>query len=163
MSLRRLQHVFNTSLLLPRRVGDVWQRRLEVVLEDEKLLHWRRNVLKTCLEDVLKTCLKDALKACLEDILKTLWRQTKYLLGISVSNKSKCISNNLYLTNLHLTIIRRLQNALRRTHHFNICLILELKQHLCSRIKISDDVWCCEISWIKIRHCKKGEAIKTNF
>ena len=60
---------------------------LEDVLEDEKLLHWRR------LQDVLKTCLEDVLKTCLEDVLKTLWRQAKYLLGISVSNKSKCVSN----------------------------------------------------------------------
>ena len=55
------------------------------------------DVLKTCLEDVLKTCLEDALKTCLEDVLKILWRQTKYLLGISVclsgDNKSKCVSN----------------------------------------------------------------------
>ena len=29
----------------------------------------------------------------LEDVLKTLWRQTKYVLGISVSNKSKYVSN----------------------------------------------------------------------
>ena len=31
--------------------------------------------------------------AGLEDVLKTLWRQAKYLLGISVSNKSKCVPN----------------------------------------------------------------------
>ena len=49
------------------------------------------DVLKTCLDDVLKTCLDDVLKTYLEDVLKTLWRQTN--LGISVSNKSKCISN----------------------------------------------------------------------
>ena len=51
------------------------------------------DVLKTCLGDVLKTCLEDVLKTCLEDVLKTLWRQAKYLLGISVSNKSKCVSS----------------------------------------------------------------------
>ena len=37
--------------------------------------------------------LEDVLKTCLEDVLKTLWRQAKYLLGISVSNKSKRVSN----------------------------------------------------------------------
>ena len=79
-SWRRLQHVFSVTILrLPRRLEDV--------LEDEKLLRWRR------LEDVLKTCLEDVLKTCLEDVLKTLWRQAKYLLGISVSNKSKCVPN----------------------------------------------------------------------
>ena len=31
------------------------------------------------------------------------------------------------------------------------------------RIKISDDCWCCEISWIQIRHCRTGEVIKTKF
>ena len=80
MSSGRLQHVFSITILrLPRHLEDV--------LKDEKLLRWRR------LEDVLKTCLEDVLKTCLEDVLKTLWRQAKYLLGISVSNKSKCVSN----------------------------------------------------------------------
>ena len=40
----------------------------------------------------MKTCLEDVLKTCLEDVLKILWRQAKYLLGISVSNKSKFVS-----------------------------------------------------------------------
>ena len=51
-------------------------------------------------QDVLKTAWKtkncyaeDVLKTCLEDVLKALWRQAKYLLGISVFNKSKCVSN----------------------------------------------------------------------
>ena len=65
---------------------------LKTCLEDV-LKKCLEDVLKTCLEDVLKTCLEDVLKACLEDVLKTLWRQAKYLLGISVSNKSKCVSN----------------------------------------------------------------------
>ena len=96
MSSRRLQHLFSVTILrLPRRLEDV--------LEDEKLLRWRRleDVLKTCLEDVLKTCLEDVLKTCLEDVLKTYpedvfktsWRQAKCLLMISASNKSKCVSN----------------------------------------------------------------------
>ena len=87
---------------LSRRLEDFlktfWRhpaRPLEDVLEDEKLLRWRylEDVLKTCLEDVLKTCLEDVLKTCLEDVLKTLKRQAKYLLEISVSNKSKCVFN----------------------------------------------------------------------
>ena len=45
------------------------------------------------LEDVLKTCLQDVWKAYLEDVLKTRWKETKYLLGTFVSNKSKCVSN----------------------------------------------------------------------
>ena len=51
------------------------------------------DVLKTCLEDVLNTCLEYVLKTCPEDVVKILWRQANYLLGISVSNKSKCLSN----------------------------------------------------------------------
>ena len=95
MSWRRLQHVFNVTILfLPRRLQDV--------LEDEKLLRSRglEDVLKTCLEDVLKTFLEDTLKTCLEDVLKTYfhdimsWRhygekQNTYW----GSNKSKCVSN----------------------------------------------------------------------
>ena len=37
--------------------------------------------------------LADVLKTCLEDVFKTSWRQTKCLLMISVSNKSKYVSN----------------------------------------------------------------------
>ena len=70
-------------------------RRLQDVLEDEILLRYRRlqDVFKTCLEDVLKTCLEGVLGTYLEDVFKTSWRQTKCLLVISVSNKSKCVSN----------------------------------------------------------------------
>ena len=187
------RHVFKTSLrhvfkTFSRRLqcnnftsSNTSCRRLEDDLEDEKLLRWRHleDVWKTCLEDVLKTCLEDVLKKCLEDVLntcledvlktvlKTSWRhcgdkQNTYCGYLYIKNLNVYLTN-LYLTNLHLAILRRIQNALSRTHHFNICLILELKQHLYSRIKISGDVWCCEISWIKIRHCKKGEAIKMNF
>ena len=52
---------------------------LEDVLEDEKLLRWRR------LQDVLKTC--------------DVWRHygDKQNTGISVSNKSKCVSKKSIL------------------------------------------------------------------
>ena len=168
MSWRRLQHVFNITILrLPRRLQDV--------LEDQKLLRWRRmeNVLKTCLEDVLKTCLENFLKTCFEDVLKTVlktsWRhyggkQNTYWRYRYITNLNVYLYlTNLYLTNQHLAILRRIQNALSRTHYFNISLILEFKQHIYSRNKISGDVWCCQISWIKIRHCKNVEAIKMNF
>ena len=133
--------------------------------EDVFKTSWR-HVLKTSWRYVLKTSGKHALKMSRRHVLKTSWRhyrdkQNTYWGCLCLTNLNVYLTN-LYLTNPHLTILRRIQNALRRTHHFNICLILELKQHLYSRIKISD-VWCCEISWIKIRHCKKGEAIKTHF
>ena len=74
MSFRRLQHVFSVTILrLPRR------------LEDVLMTSWRH---------LAKTSSK---KTYLEDVSKILWRQTKYLLGISVflsgGNKSKCVSN----------------------------------------------------------------------
>ena len=57
-------------------------RRLKDVLEDEKLLRWKR------LEDVWEIYPEDVLKTCLENIFKTSWRQAKCLLGMSISNKS---------------------------------------------------------------------------
>ena len=134
----------------------------------------KKNKNKNCLDnlniyttDVLKMSWRHVLEMSWRHALKTSWRhygdkQTTYWGYLYLLNLNVYLTN-LYLTNLHLAILRRIQNALSRTHRFNICLILELKQHLYSRIKISDDVWCCQISWIKIRHCKKGEAIKTNF
>ena len=74
-SWKRLQHVFKTSL-----------RRLQHVFSVTILRLPKR------LEDVLKTSWRH-LGRRLEDVLKTLWRKAKYLLGISVSNKSKCVSN----------------------------------------------------------------------
>ena len=76
----RHQHVFSVTILrLPRRLQDVLKT------------FWKT---KNCYaEDVLKTCLQDVLKTYLKDALKTLWREAKYLLGISISNKSKCVCN----------------------------------------------------------------------
>ena len=88
MSSRRLQNVFSVTIFrLPRRLGrrkivtlkTFWRR-----LED---MSWRR------LEDISWRRLEDMSWRCLGDALKTLWRQAKYLLGISVYNKSKCVSN----------------------------------------------------------------------
>ena len=42
---------------------------------------------------VIKISLEEVLKACLKDFFKTSWRQAKCLLRISVSNKSKSITN----------------------------------------------------------------------
>ena len=52
---------------------------------NKKLLHWRR------LQNVLKTSLEDVLITFLEDVFKTSLRQANCLLGISLSNKSKCV------------------------------------------------------------------------
>ena len=48
--------------------------------------------------NVLKTFSRHVLKTSWRRVLKTLWRQAKYLLGISVPNKSKCVSNKSILS-----------------------------------------------------------------
>ena len=122
-SWRRLWQVFSITILhLPSRLEDV--------LEDEKCYA----------EDVLKTCLEDVLKTCLEDLLKILWRQPKYLWGISVylsrDNKSKCVSTK--------SVFHNSKANPQCTNYWWL-------------------VWCYEISLIQIWHCRKGETIKTNF
>ena len=82
MSWRSLQHVFSITTF-----EDVFRKTKNSYAEGVFKTYW-----KTCLENVLKTCLEDVLKAYLEEVFKTSWRQTKCLLGISVSNKSKCES-----------------------------------------------------------------------
>ena len=57
------------------------------VLEDVKLLRWRR--LQDMSSRHVLRCLEDMPWRPLEDIMET----KQYLLGISVSNKSKCASN----------------------------------------------------------------------
>ena len=66
-------------------------RHLEKVLEDVLETSWKT---KSCLrKDFFKTCLEVVLETCLEDVFTTSWRQTKYLLRISVSTKSKSVSD----------------------------------------------------------------------
>ena len=87
-NFKRLQQLFSCqTIIIPANI--CWS--------------WRR------LEDVLKTSL--------EDLLKILWRQTKYLLGISVYLSRDLTNLNVYLTslyftNLYLTTLKRIQNAL---------------------------------------------------
>ena len=103
---------------------------------------------KTSCKDVLKTSCKtknyyaeDILKTSWRHVSKTSWRplknfmETNKILGISVYLSRdlpnlKVYLTSLYFTNLYLTTLKRSQKALIRTHHFNIRLILELKQHL---------------------------------
>ena len=165
MSWRSLQHVFSVTILpLPRRLKDVLKTSCKTSWKTKNC--YVEDVLKTSWRHVLKTYWRHVLKMSWRHVLKTSWKhgdkQNTYWGNLSLTNLNVYLTN-LYLTNLHLTILRWIQNVLSRTHHFNICLILELKQHLHSRIRISDDVWCCEMRWIKNRQCKKGEAIKTNF
>ena len=120
-----------------RRLAKTFWRRLEDVLEDEKLLRWRRleDVLKTCLEDVLKTCLEDVLKTYLEDVFKTSRRQTKFLLVISVSNKSKCVSNK---SMFHKSVSDKCKMRYLEPNNFDIRLILKHASISILRIKVSE-------------------------
>ena len=123
---RRLQHLFSVTSL-----------RLKDVLENKKLLRWRRpaDVLMTCLEGVLKARLKrswrNVLKMSWGHVLKTSWRhalktswrnygykQNTYW-GLTNLTNLNVYLTNLYFTNLHLTILRRIQNALIRTQWFH--------------------------------------------
>ena len=118
-SWRRIQHVSSVTILrLSRRLEDVLQRSLETSCKDVLKTSWRslEDVFKTssrrlerqkivtlktssrCFEDISWRRLEDMSWRryddmscrCLEDVLKTLWRQGKFLLGIS---ESTCISN----------------------------------------------------------------------
>ena len=127
MSWRRLQHFLSVTIFrLPRRLEDISQD----VLQDEKLLRWRRleDFLKTYLEGVLKACLEYVLKTCLANIFKMSWRQKKwgylYLtnLNVCVSNKSifhKSISDESKVN----------PKLLIRTQWFQYSSILKFKQH----------------------------------
>ena len=84
---------------------------LEIKVTSQQTFVGLEDVLKTCLEDVLKICLEGVLKTCLEDLLKILWRQKKYLLGISVYLSRDLTNLNMYLTrpdftNLYLTTLK---------------------------------------------------------
>ena len=115
-SSRSLEDVFKTCLEDVFKTPsayvfqDVLQRRLEDVLEDEKFLHWR-HVLKTPWRHVFKTSSRYIFKTSSIYVFKTSWRQTKCLPGISVSKKSKSVSDKSIS---HISISdkpRRIQNA----------------------------------------------------
>ena len=124
MSWSRLQHVFSVTTFLSSKT---YSRRLvktscENVLEDEKLLRWRRlkDVLKASWKHVLKTSWRHVL------VLNTSWRYVLKTFSRHLGNKRivyweyMYLTNlivyltNLYLTSLYLTVLRRTQNALTR-------------------------------------------------
>ena len=82
-SLTRLQrNNFSSSKTARRRLKDVLQIRLEDVLEE-----------KNCYaEDIFKTSWRHVFKTSWWHVFKTSWRQTKCVLEIYVSSKSKCVS-----------------------------------------------------------------------
>ena len=131
MSWRRLQYIFIsvTIFRLPRRLEDVlktfWRclGRWKIVM-----LKTSSRAFKTCLEDVLKTCLKDILKEYFQNVLKMSWRQTKCLLGISVYNKSKSVSNK-FISHKYISDESMVNPKYIKLNNFEIRLILKFKQH----------------------------------
>ena len=94
-STRLQRNNFTTSKTSWRHLAKMsWGR-----LEDFLKASWKtkncyaEDVLKTSWRHALKTSWRHVLKTSWRHVLKTLWRKAKYLLGISVSNKSKCVSN----------------------------------------------------------------------
>ena len=136
------QLVFKTSSTRLHQNNLRLPRRLQDVLEDEKLLHWGR------IQDVLKTCLEDVLKTCLENVLKTLWRQKKYLLGTSISNKSKCVSKKSIFRKSVPDNSKTNPKCIDKNPVISIFVLFWNSSSITIlRIRISDD-WCWEISWI---------------
>ena len=79
-SSRRLQDVFRVIIF---RLS----RRLQDVLEDEKLLRWRR--------------VEYVFMACLEDVFKTSWRPTNVY----------CENNNIIFTVCNFQLMRKFNNS----------------------------------------------------
>ena len=90
-----------------RVVAKTCWRRLEDVFKTSRKTSWRRLGRRKIV--TLKTSWR-----CLEDMswrrLKTSRRQTKFLLVISVSKKSKCLSNKSLFHKLYLRKLRGIQN-----------------------------------------------------
>ena len=119
MSSTKYFYVFQDVLRTPcQDVLKTSSGRLEDVLEDVKLLHWRR------LEDVVKTCVGDVLKTCLQDVLNIICRKKNIYWGylytyLGITNINVYISRlflniSLYFANLYLTMVTRIQNILIR-------------------------------------------------
>ena len=126
-SWRRLADFFSLTLAIvcpmtySIRLTNMSIKRLQDSLEDKELLLWR---------DLFKTCLQDVFKIFVEVVFQTSCRQIICLLGRNlclfynkyqvVSDKSlskkpisdKCKANltNLYLRNLYLTSLRKIQD-----------------------------------------------------
>ena len=142
ISWRCLQHVFSVAIFgLPRRLQDVFKMSYKT---------------KNCYtEDVSKTSSRHVFKTSSRRLGdKKKWGYL-YLTNLNgyVSNKS--------IFHKSLIIIYKIIN---KNPVISIFVLLWNSSSFSSlRIKISDDCWCCEISWIQIRHCRTGEVIKTKF
>ena len=94
-----LEDVFNTPSAKQflvfqgalRRLPKTFWTRFKRIFGDVLKTSWKTKDFYA--EDVLKTSSKHVLKAFWRHTLKTSWRPTKYLLGISISNKCKSVSH----------------------------------------------------------------------
>ena len=86
-------------------------------------------------EDMSWRRLEDVLKTYLEDVFKTSRRQTKFLLVISVSNKSKCVSNK---SMFHKSVSDKCKMRYLEPNNFDIRLILKHASISILRIKVSE-------------------------
>ena len=151
-SWRRLQHVSSRTILrLPRHLEDILQRCLEDVLQTPCKMSWRR----------LRRRKIVTLKTSWRHVLKISWRQyggkqTTYW-GYLLLTNLNVYRTNLYFTNLYLKIVRQIKNFLIRTQYFqNSSYFSTQAVSLFYKLKSLMIVWCCEISWIQIWHCRKG-------
>ena len=107
-----------------RHLEDMSWRRLET-------MSWWR------LEDISWRCLENMSWRHYED------KQNTYRRNVYPTNLNVYVTN-FYFINLYLTILRRIQNTLNKTHHSNIPPIFWNSSSISiSRIKISDD--CLEL------------------
>ena len=157
MSWRSLQHVFSVTILrLPWRLEDVlntsWRRlaktfwiRLEDLLQDVFKTSWK---MKNCYaEDVLKTSWRHVLKTswrCLEGMswrpLKDFMETNKILTGISVYLSRDLANLNVYLTslyftNLYLTALKQIQNALITGDWFGVIKLASFKFDIAEKVR----------------------------
>ena len=113
-SWRRLQHVFSVKFL---RLAMTSWRTKNCHAKDVLKRSWR-HVLRMSWRHVLKTSWRHVLKMPWRHVLKTSSRhygdkQKTYWGYLYLTNLNVYVTSQ-YFTNLHLTIIRRIQNALIR-------------------------------------------------
>ena len=131
-------------------------RRLEDVLEDENLLRWR------CLQDVLKMSSR-RLEYMPSRYLKGVL-ETKKWWYLYLKNPSGYVSNKSIFHKSIPDKSKANPKSSIRTQWFQYSSYFKIQAaFLFWELKSLMTVWCCEISWIQIRHYRTGEAIKTKF
>ena len=138
---------------IPANICWSW-RRLEYVLEDGKLL---QDVFKTSSTHVFKaSSLRHAFKTSLRRLGDKKWGY------LYLTNLSGCVSNKSIFHKSISDESKAHPKSLIRTQWFQYSSYFEIQaEFLFWELKSLMTVWCCEISWIQIRHW--GEAIKTTF